>query len=273
MNDREWLAQKFEQKRSHLRAVAYRMLGSLGEGRRRRSGGLAAAQSIRCSSHRELGCVANHSRRTNLLRYVAFSPLATGGVARGTAAGHDPGSRGPHESRTGHTNCRLCGFSSSRGTRNPGAQERLAFVLHDMFAVPFEEIASILGCSPVAARQLANRARRRVRAAAPTPDVDLHQQRKVVDAFLREVRAGDFEGLVAVLDPNVILRSDRGAEGFRVIRRAQNVAQQAIMFSRLAHSVQPALVNGTAGIVSWLPNGAGFFCHGLPHHSGQDRGY
>lgn len=136
--------------------------------------------------------------------------------------------------------------------------ERLAFVLHDMFAVPFEEIASIVGCSPVAARQLASRARRRVRGAAPIPDVDLTRQRSVVDAFLAAVRGGDFEGLVAVLDPDVMLRSDHIPGEVKEIRGARTVAEHAIMFSRQAESAHPVLVNGAAGIVSWRPDGQPF---------------
>jgi RNA polymerase sigma-70 factor (ECF subfamily) len=134
--------------------------------------------------------------------------------------------------------------------------ERLAFVLHDMFAVPFEEIAPVVGCSPVAARQLASRARRRVRGAAPVPDVDLEQQRKIVNAFFAAARGGDFDALVAVLDPDVVVRSDHGT--LREIRGAPAVAKNALMFSHLAHSVQPVLVNGVAGIVSWLPDGQAF---------------
>jgi RNA polymerase sigma-70 factor (ECF subfamily) len=134
--------------------------------------------------------------------------------------------------------------------------ERLAFVLHDMFAIPFEEIAFLVGCSPVAARQLASRARRRVRGAASVPDVDLRQQRKVVDAFFAAVRVGDFDALVAVLDPDVVVRTDHGT--LREIRGARGAAEGALMFSHLAQWVQPALVNGVAGIVSWLPDGQVF---------------
>jgi len=142
-------------------------------------------------------------------------------------------------------------------------QERLAFVLHDMFAVPFDEIAAIVGCSPVAARQLASRARRRVRGGAPAHDVDLIQQRRVVNAFLAAVRAGDFEGLIAVLDPDVVRRSDHIPGELNEIRGARTVAEQAIMFSRLAASAQPVLVNGAAGIISWLPDGQPFSVMGF----------
>ena len=131
--------------------------------------------------------------------------------------------------------------------------ERLAFVLHDMFDLPFDDIAPMLGRTPVAARQLASRARRRVRGAdVPTPDADLAAQREVVDAFFAAARAGDLDGLVAVLDPDVVLRSDGGArrpEVSEVLRGAAAVAGRAVLFSRPDALVRPALVNGAAGVV------------------------
>jgi RNA polymerase sigma factor (sigma-70 family) len=133
-----------------------------------------------------------------------------------------------------------------------GPAERLAFVLHDMFAVPFDEIAPVVGRSPAATRQLASRARRRVQGAAPAPDVDLTRQREVVDAFLAAARGGDLEALLEVLDPDVVLRVDRGAlpEGAsRELRGAQTVAEQALAFARLAPFARPAVVNGAAGFV------------------------
>jgi ketosteroid isomerase-like protein len=130
--------------------------------------------------------------------------------------------------------------------------ERLAFVLHDMFAVPFDEIAPIVGRSPAAARQLASRARRRVQGAAPVPDVDLSRQREVVDAFLAAARRGDFDALLAVLDPDVVLRVDRGAmpaAAPREFRGAAAVIEQVRGFARLARFARPTLVNGAAGFV------------------------
>jgi hypothetical protein len=129
--------------------------------------------------------------------------------------------------------------------------ERLAFVLHDVFAVPFDEIAAIVGRTSTAARQLASRARRRVQGA-PVPDVDLDGQWAVVDAFRAAARDGDFEHLLAVLDPDVVLRADLGAQASRVIRGAEAVAQGAIMFRKTAPQARPALVNGTIGAVSSL---------------------
>jgi RNA polymerase sigma-70 factor (ECF subfamily) len=129
--------------------------------------------------------------------------------------------------------------------------ERLAFVLHDMFAVPFEDIAPIVERTPEAARQLASRARRRVRAA-PVPDADLEAQWEVVDAFLAAARKGDFDALVAVLDPDIELRADGGATGLsHHIRGAETVASQALLWTRVAGlTARRALVNGAAGAVS-----------------------
>jgi ketosteroid isomerase-like protein len=125
-------------------------------------------------------------------------------------------------------------------------------VLHDMFGVPFEEIAGMVGRSPAAARQLASRARRRVRGEAPPPDADLGRQREVVDAFFAAARDGDFDALVAVLDPDVVLRGDGGTSrpsGTVLLRGARAVAAQALMFARLTPFIRPALVNGAPGVV------------------------
>jgi ketosteroid isomerase-like protein len=130
--------------------------------------------------------------------------------------------------------------------------ERLAFVLHDMFAVPFDEIGPIVERSPAAARKLASRARQRVRGATPAPDPDLARQREVVDAFLAAARGGDFDALLGLLDPDIVLRVDRGARpagASREIRGAQAVAEQLRGGARLAGFAQPALVNGAAGVV------------------------
>jgi RNA polymerase sigma-70 factor, ECF subfamily len=130
--------------------------------------------------------------------------------------------------------------------------ERLAFVLHDMFDVPFEEIASIVGRSPAAARQLASRARRRVQGAAAVPAEDLSRQREVVDAFLTALRGGDFDGLLTVLDPDLVVRADPAAVapgGSREVRGAQAWAKGALAFSRGARFARPALVNGAVGVI------------------------
>jgi ketosteroid isomerase-like protein len=143
--------------------------------------------------------------------------------------------------------------------------ERLAFVLHDMFGVPFDEIADMLERSPAATRQLASRARRRVQGAAPEPDADLGRQRQVVDAFFAAARDGDFEGLVAVLDPDVVLVSDGGTARPRasvVVHGAREVASRAMTYARLSPFVRPALVNGTAGVVV-VPHGRLFSVMGF----------
>src|SRR5262245_4567355 len=136
--------------------------------------------------------------------------------------------------------------------------ERLAFVLHDIFAVPFEEIAPIVDRSPDAARQLASRARRRVRAERAVPDADLETQREVVDAFLAAAQEGDFDRLVALLDPDVVVRADFGpARGSQEVRGAEAVARQAFGYAQLGLEIKPALINGVAGAVGFL-NGEPF---------------
>ena len=149
--------------------------------------------------------------------------------------------------------------------------ERVAFVLHDLFAVPFEEVADLLDRTPAAARQLASRARRRVRGGAPAPDPDLARQREVVDAFFAAARNGDLDGLIAVLDPEVVLRADGGASKARQtveIRTAAVIAAQAAMAAKLSRHVQPALVNGTAGAVV-VVNGTPFSVMAFTVHDGR----
>jgi RNA polymerase sigma-70 factor (ECF subfamily) len=148
--------------------------------------------------------------------------------------------------------------------------ERLAFVLHDMFAVPFEEIAPLVGRSPAAVRQLASRGRRRVHDA-PAPDVDLRRQREVVDAFFAAAREGNFDALVAVLDPDVVLRSDGGARrpgASFVVRGAADVAQSALSYVRLSPYVHPAIVNGVAGVIV-APRGRPFSVMAFTVRGGQ----
>jgi len=266
VNDRDWLTEKFEENRPHLRAVAYRMLGSMGE----------VDDAVQEAWLR--------LNRTDARRIENLGGWLTTVIARVCLDMLRSRKSRREESLEDH-NERMPDFVLSREDRiDPeqetliadsvglallvvletlSPQERLAFVLHDMFAVPFDEIAAIVGCSSVAARQLASRARRRVRGGAPAHDVDLIQQRRVVNAFLAAVRAGDFEGLMAVLDPDVVRRSDHIPGELNEIRGARTVAEQAIMFSRLAASAQPVLVNGAAGIISWLPDGQPFSVMGF----------
>ena len=266
MNDRDWLTEKFEENRPHLRAVAYRMLGSMGEVD-------DAVQEAWLRLHRtDARSIENLGGwLTTVIARVCLDMLRSRKSRREESL-EDHNERMPdfvlsREDRIDPEQETLIADSVGLAllvvleTLSP--QERLAFVLHDMFAVPFDEIAAIVGCSSVAARQLASRARRRVRAGAPAHDVDLIQQRRVVNAFLAAVRAGDFEGLMAVLDPDVVRRSDHIPGELNEIRGARTVAEQAIMFSRLAASAQPVLVNGAAGIISWLPDGQPFSVMGF----------
>jgi RNA polymerase sigma factor (sigma-70 family) len=255
MDERDWLAQKFEQNRRQLRAVAYRMLGSLSEADDAIQEAWLRLNRSDTNEIKNLGgwlttvigrvCLdmlrSRKSRREESLDARMPDPILS------TEHGIDP------EREVLLADSVSLALLVVLETLAP--PERLALVLHDMFAEPFDEIASMVGCSPAAARQLASRARLRLQGTAPTPDADLSSQREVVDAFLTAVRGGDFDALLAVLDPDVVLRSDRGPGASRVIRGARAVAEQARMFSRLAGSVQPVLVNGVAGIVSWLPSG------------------
>ena len=266
MNDRDWLTEKFEENRPHLRAVAYRMLGSMGEVDDAVQEAWLRLNRTDARSIENLG-----GWLTTVIARVCLDMLRSRKSRREESL-EDHNERMPdfvlsREDRIDPEQETLIANSVGLAllvvleTLSP--QERLAFVLHDMFAVPFDEIAAIVGCSPVAARQLASRARRRVRGGAPAHDVDLIQQRRVVNAFLAAVRAGDFEGLMAVLDPDVVRRSDHIPGELNEIRGARTVAEQAIMFSRLAASAQPVLVNGAAGIISWLPDGQPFSVMGF----------
>ena len=261
MDEHDWLAERFEEHRPHLRAVAYRMLGSLERGGRRRPGGLAPAQPLRHERGREPGRLADDGRRPGVPRHAALAQVAARGAARrphvpdpvvSRADGTDP----EHEALLADS----VGLALLVVLETLAPAERLAFVLHDMFAVPFDEIAPIVGRSPAAARQLASRARRRVQGAAPAPDADLARQREVVDAFLAASRGGDFDALLAVLDPDVVLRADGGAARRArpsEVRGAEAVAEQALTFARLAAFARPVLVNGAAGVVV-APDGRPF---------------
>jgi RNA polymerase sigma factor (sigma-70 family) len=254
MDEREFLAEQFEEHRTRLRAVAYRMLGSLSEADDAVQETWLRLHRIDADEVENLGgwlttvvarvslnvLRSRRSRREEPLDVHIPEPIVD------RADGTDP----EHEAL----------LADSVGlallvvldTLNPA--ERLAFVLHDMFAVPFDEIAPIVDRSPEAARQLASRARRRVQGERAIPDADLDTQREVLDAFLAAAREGDFEALLEVLDPDMVLRADGGpAPGIasRVVRGAANVARQALAFSRLDVEVRPALVNGAPGTVSF----------------------
>ncbi len=217
MDEHDWLAERFEEHRPHLRAVAYRMLGSPSEADDAVQEAWLRLSRADTSGVENLGgwlttvvarvCLDMLRSRTSRRR--GRSPLDGHRDSRvpdpivGRADGGDP----EHEALLADS----VGLALLVVLETLAPAERLAFVLHDMFAVPFDEIAPIVGRSPTAARQLASRARRRVQGAAPVPDADLARQREVVDAFLAASRGGDFEALLAVLDPDVVLRADTGA--------------------------------------------------------------
>jgi RNA polymerase sigma-70 factor (ECF subfamily) len=252
MDRREWPADEFEANRTHLRAVAYRMLGSVSEADD------AVQEAWLRLSRSDVSDVGNlRAWLTTVVARVALDMLRSRRSRREEPLGpHVPepivspqdGVDPEHEALLADS----VGLALLVVLETLDPAERLAFVLHDMFAVPFDEIAPIVGRSPAAARQLASRARRRVQGAGPVPDVDLGRQREVVDAFLAAARGGDFDALVALLDPDVVLRVDRGAErpgASRELRGAAAVAEQVRTFASLARFARPALVNGAAGFV------------------------
>jgi RNA polymerase sigma factor (sigma-70 family) len=259
MNDQAWLAERFEANRPHLRRVAYRMLGSVTEAddavqetwvRLSRSD-TSDVENLRAWLTTVVGRVclnmlrSRATRRETPLEVHLPDPILSG------EQGVDP----EQEALIGDA----VGLAMLVVLDSLTPAERVAFVLHDVFAVPFDEIAPIVGRTPTSARQLASRARRRVHGA-PVPDVDLEGQWVVVDAFLAAARDGDFERLLAVLDPDVVVRSDRGATGVAtsVIRGARQAAGQALSFRRFTETATRVLVNGVPGGVAWRPDGRPF---------------
>ena len=256
----ERLAEQFEEHRPHVRAVAYRMLGSVSEAED------AAQEAWIRLSRTDVSDVDNlRGWLTTVVARVCLDMLRTRASRR-------------EDSLDVHVPDPIIARAIGREGEGPEADvmladsvglallvvieklapaERLAFVLHDVFGMSFDEIAPIVERSVVATRQLASRARRTVRGHTPTSDADLRQQRRVVNAFLAAAQDGDFEALVAVLDPEIVLRADGGAvKGMsRLVRGAQAVAAQAETFSKLGLSNQVVLVNGNIGVVSRLPDG------------------
>jgi RNA polymerase sigma factor (sigma-70 family) len=253
MTDQQWLAERFEEHRSRLQAVAYRMLGSLSEADD------AVQDAWLRVSRADTSEVENLSAwLTTIVARVALNMLRSRKVRREEPLDvhlPDPvvdpadGTNPEHEALLADS----VGLALIVVLETLSPAERLAFVLHDMFAIPFEQIAPIVERSPEATRQLASRARRRVRGTAPVPDVPLTEQWRVIDAFLAAARDGDFEGLVAVLDPDVVLRADGGLSGLsHRVQGAETVARQASMWARTRTGlkIRRALVNGAAGLVS-----------------------
>lgn len=261
MEEGAWLADRFEEERPRLRAVAYRMLGSLAD----------ADDAVQDAwvrlSRSDAGEIENLAAwLTTVVSRVCLNQLRARGVRREEAYG--AGLPDPEVSPVvGDVPADEAVLADSVGlallvvldTLTPA--ERMAFVLHDMFGVPYQEVAGVVGRSPDAARQLASRARRRVRGAeVPDADPDPVRQRAVVDAFFQAARAGDFDGLVSLLDPEAVLRADLG-EGKRgrtaVVRGAGDVARRALIGAQPEAALHPALVNGSAGVVITL--------RGYPH--------
>ncbi len=244
------LARRFEEHRSHLRAVAYRMLGSLSEADD------AVQEAWLRFSRADTTDVENLGAwLTTVVARVSLNILRARRARREEPMMPDPIVDHPGATDPEHEALLVDSVGLALlvvlDTLTPA--ERLAFVLHDIFAVPFDEIAPIVDRSPEAARQLASRARRRVRGERTAPDADLDRQREVVDAFLAAARDGDFEALVAVLDPDVVVRADQGAlpaGALREIRGAAAVARAAVGYASLGMLTQPALINGVAGLVS-----------------------
>jgi RNA polymerase sigma-70 factor (ECF subfamily) len=256
VNERDWLAEQFEQHRPQLRTIAYRMLGSVNE-----TDDAVQEAWLRLSRSDDAAIENLGAWLTTVVGRVCLDLLRQRRSRREDYVGSWLPE--PVVSLDDHTDpeqealiADSVGLALLVVLETLTPAERLAFVLHDMFAVPFEEIAEIVNRSPAATRQLASRARRRVRGAEPHPDADLEQQRDVVDAFLAAARAGDFDALIAVLDPDVVFRIDSGPDRRRAqlpIEGAENVAQQVMTYARLATLARPALVNGAAGFVVGSP--------------------
>ena len=276
MDEKELLAERFEKHRGRLRAVAYRMLGSIGEA----DDAVQEAWLRLCRSETDdienlggwlttvVGRVCLDMLRSRRIRRECPLGKPRAGVhvpdpIVGRADGTDPEQEALLADSVGPALLLVL------ETLSPA--ERLAFVLHDVFGVPYGEIAPIVGRTPAASRQLASRARRRVRGGGAASDTDPARQREIVDAFLTASREGDFGALLAVLDPDVVLRIDGGAvrAGLsREVRGAEAVAEQTPTFSRLSPFVRPALVNGAAGVVV-APRGRPFAVMGFTVRRGK----
>jgi RNA polymerase sigma-70 factor, ECF subfamily len=269
MDEREWLAQRFEEQRTRLRGVAYRMLGSLSEADD------AVQEAWLRLSRTDADAIENMDGwLTTVVARISLNMLRSRDSRREQPFGvHMPepivdradGTSPEHEALLADA----VGLALLVVLETLSPSERLAFVLHDMFALPFDEIGPIVDRSPDAARQLASRARRRVQAENTVPDPDLSAQREVVEAFLAAAREGDFDRLVAILDPDVVLRADLGPEGgTQELRGAEAVAAQAQSYARLRVVQRPALVNGAVGMVSML-DGRPFSVGGVTVRGGK----
>jgi RNA polymerase sigma factor (sigma-70 family) len=252
MDERDWLAERFQEHRPRLRAVAYRMLGSTSEAddavqeawiRLSRSN-VGEIDNLEAWLVTAVGRVALNMLRSRRTRREEPLGAHLPDPIVDRADGIDP----EHEALLADS----VGLALLVVLETLTPAERLAYVLHDMFSVPFGEIGAILDRSPDAARQLASRGRRRIRGADTTPDADPAVRQEVVEAFLAAARDGDFDALVAVLDPDVVVREDWGSGTLVEVRGAENVARRAMAASQLGLVARPALVNGAAGWVALL---------------------
>ncbi|MHB1313301.1 MAG: RNA polymerase sigma factor SigJ [Gemmatimonadaceae bacterium] len=271
MHDADWLAERFEKERSRLRGVAYRMLGSVHD-----ADDAVQDAWLRLSRSNAEEIDNLNGWLTTVVARVSLNMLQ----ARNTRREESIETRLPDPivTLTGQSDAEQdailadsVGLALLVVLESLAPAERLAFVLHDMFDLPFEEIAPIVERTPAAARQLASRARRRVRSAA-TPDPDRALQQRVADAFLAAVREGDFEGLLAVLDPDVVLRADGGTlrpNASRVVQGARTVAQGALRFAPLVPFARQVLVNGAPGFVGRYPDGRILSVMGLTIRDGK----
>jgi RNA polymerase sigma factor (sigma-70 family) len=268
MDERDWLAERFEEHRPRLRAVAYRMLGSTSEAddavqeawiRLSRSNA-GAIDNLEAWLVTAVGRVALNMLRSRRRRREEPLDARLPDPILDRAEGIDP----EHEALLADS----VGLALLVVLETLTPAQRLAYVLHDMFSVPFEEIGAILGRSPDAARQLAIRGRRRLRGADTTPEADTIEQRRVVDAFLAAAREGDFDALLAVLDPDIVVRQDGGTGTIVEVRGADNVAHRALAASRLDLVARPALVNGAPGWIS-LRNGELFAIAAVTTRNGR----
>ena len=252
MDERDWLAERFQEQRPRLRAVAYRILGSTSEADdalqeawiRLGRADAGAIENLPAWFVTVVGRVALNMLRSRRRRGEQLMDARLPDPIVDPMDGMDP----EHEALLADS----VGLALLVVLETLTPAERLAYVLHDMFSVPFEEIGAILDRSPDAARQLASRARRRIRGIDASPHPDRTAQQEVVDAFLAAARHGDFDALVAVLDPDIVLREDRGTGTLLTIQGAENVARRARSVSQLGLDVRRALINGAPGWVSLL---------------------
>lgn len=261
MNHQNWLAEQFEANRARLRSVAYRMLGSLSDADD------AVQESWLRLARSDSDRIENLSAwLTTVVARVCLNMLRARQARREDPTGvrfPDPIVTYPDDRADPERATQLADSVSLAllvVLEALGPDERLAFVLHDMFGMPFDEIAPIVGRTPATTRQLASRARRRVQGFGKIPDRDRERQREVVDAFLAAAQAGDLAALIAILDPDVVARADRGAApgALTELRGARAVAESALTFAKLARLARPALVNGTPGILSFDAHGRPF---------------